>query len=668
MLLGNALLTASHRLVGIQVCINQQDVAERNAQVAMMGRIYSQTFKVVIWLGPGHDHVRSVFAFIRVWTMTLRRWDENFGMAFLHPRLFAELDHVMKTALSLWNLRLAQPSDGVMPEDTEQTSTPLETIHPDVFLKTVLDVFDDRPYWGRMWTFQELFLPEDGLFLCGHDIVVGVAEVYSVFFWLQSVGAPLIQQRRPEEISPSVWDVLHDLVLNLPKFPIFKILAFRIELIRLKEDEPGKVASLLRTTQFRQATNPRDLYYGVMGVLKLPLSVDYAAPVESVLMDASRMLCQGGSEMLTYLLAYAGSATPRRGLMLPSWATARGTIEALFRKEIFHMDSSAGGVVGSVSCGQLNRPRVSEDGQVLVCTGVILDAIESEAVKSYRRDLDGFEQQSAVDTADWAARVVDESITFFFDCPAGEFLSNMVARGATYAGGGSQFSALVRFWLQDHVMTAPNEHRSLRAMLDEDLEHNLILEAAQLFLLLCLLRDRDVERLRELQTKEKLSEEAFTESILRTSRFIVRGFSDTQREDNSAHGQQQPGDARNASTGTKSSETISWDDVLRFTSYQKRSNPPSQAEIDDYYLTNFHLAHAALLRTRKGYIGLGRAGIRPGDKVCVLAGANVPVILRPLGGQDYELVSYAFVVGAMHGEAWKLVETGEVGMEAFNLV
>lgn len=210
-------------------------------------------------------------------------------------------------------------------------------------------------------------------------------------------------------------------------------------------------------------------------------------------------------------------------------------------------------------------------------------------------------------------------------------------------------------------MTAPHEHRSFRDIIDEDPEHDLILETAQLFLLLCLLRDRDVERLQELQKKAKLSGEAFKQSVIRTSLFIVRGFSDAQRKDDSERGRQQPGDAR-------TSELISWDDVLRFTCYQKRTKALSEAEIGIYCLTNFHLAHAALLKTRKGYIGVGSAGIQRGDKVCVLAGANVPVILRPLGGQDYELVSYAFVVGAMHGEAWKIIETSEASIEAFNLI
>lgn len=544
----------------------------------MMDRIYLQTTKVFVWLGPGDDHVRSVFAFIRVWARTLCRWQKAFGTDSLHPRLLAELDHVMKTALLTWNLRLAQPADRTMPEDYDQTSAPVETIRPNVFLQTVKDIFDDRPYWGRMWTFQELFLPADGLLICGDDILVGIEEVHVVFLWLQDIGAPLIQHSRPKEVSPSVWDVLHMLVLNLSKFPIFKTLAFSIEIKRLQENEPGKIATLLRTTQFRQATNPRDLYYGVMGVLKLPVSVDYAAPVESVMMEASKMLCQGGSDMLTYLFTYAGSATPRRGLILPSWATARGTIEALFRKEIFHMNSSAGRAGGQVPFGQQNPPRVSENGQVLICTGVILDAIETEAVKSYRMDLDSFKEQSVDDPAAWAARMVDDSIAFFFGYHSDELLSNMVARGATYVGGGSHFSALVRFWLQDHIMTAPNEYRSFHAILNEDPEHNLILQEAQLFLLLCLVRDRDVERLRELQKKGELSEEALKKSIFRTSHFIVRGFSEAERQDESDHGRQQPGDARSSSTGRTNLEMISWDDILRFSAYRKRRKPPSTGD------------------------------------------------------------------------------------------
>lgn len=39
------------------VCMNQEDVREKNHQVSMMGRIYHQANRTVVWLGPsaGHD-------------------------------------------------------------------------------------------------------------------------------------------------------------------------------------------------------------------------------------------------------------------------------------------------------------------------------------------------------------------------------------------------------------------------------------------------------------------------------------------------------------------------------------------------------------------------------------------------------------------------------------
>ncbi|KUJ19068.1 HET-domain-containing protein, partial [Mollisia scopiformis] len=89
------------------VCINQDDMPERIAQVELMGRIYRQTSKVLVWLGPGDDHVCALFTFLRVWSKTLQIW-----------------------------------------------------IHP---IDTFIEVFVDRPYWSRTWTFQELQLPEEGI-------------------------------------------------------------------------------------------------------------------------------------------------------------------------------------------------------------------------------------------------------------------------------------------------------------------------------------------------------------------------------------------------------------------------------------------------------------------------------------------------------------------------
>jgi hypothetical protein len=38
------------------LCINQEDVIERNQQVYLMGSIYSQAREVLVWLGPEKDN------------------------------------------------------------------------------------------------------------------------------------------------------------------------------------------------------------------------------------------------------------------------------------------------------------------------------------------------------------------------------------------------------------------------------------------------------------------------------------------------------------------------------------------------------------------------------------------------------------------------------------
>ena len=44
------------------------------------------------------------------------------------------------------------------------------------------------------------------------------------------------------------------------------------------------------------------------------------------------------------------------------------------------------------------------------------------------------------------------------------------------------------------------------------------------------------------------------------------------------------------------------------------------------------------------------------DKVCILFGCSVPVILHPLGKDTYELVGEAYVHGAMSGEVVRSME------------
>ncbi|CAG9946849.1 unnamed protein product [Clonostachys rosea f. rosea IK726] len=72
------------------------------------------------------------------------------------------------------------------------------------------------------------------------------------------------------------------------------------------------------------------------------------------------------------------------------------------------------------------------------------------------------------------------------------------------------------------------------------------------------------------------------------------------------------------------------------------------------------LSGRCVLRTTNDWIGLGTVNTLPGDVVVVIAGADVPFILRPFGDR-YRLVGEAFVEGLMFGELFEgdPVFTGE---------
>jgi hypothetical protein len=62
------------------VCINQNDIAERNSQVAMMADIYRKASALIIWLGEGHDSDEDGRAFHAL--MSTQGWEANRSSEF----------------------------------------------------------------------------------------------------------------------------------------------------------------------------------------------------------------------------------------------------------------------------------------------------------------------------------------------------------------------------------------------------------------------------------------------------------------------------------------------------------------------------------------------------------------------------------------------------------
>lgn len=220
------------------VCINQLDTMERNSQVALMGRIYKQTRRLLAWLGPGDDKVKAIFAFIRVWSKFLDQWQATAPPDADPMQLLPLFDYVAKGAFQEWGMSLDEDA-----------------------IDAFVEVFNTRVYWERCWIFQELYLPGDALLICASDIVVRLPEVFCVFQWAYHDAAKLVNKSKPESMDDTVWEFLRVFVATMPSIPIFKMFAVRLKMVG-DSNHSEKVTTLLRNTRFLKATDPRDKVYG----------------------------------------------------------------------------------------------------------------------------------------------------------------------------------------------------------------------------------------------------------------------------------------------------------------------------------------------------------------------------------------------------------------------
>ncbi|KAI8670529.1 HET domain-containing protein [Fusarium keratoplasticum] len=79
----------------------------------------------------------------------------------------------------------------------------------------------------------------------------------------------------------------------------------------------------------------------------------------------------------------------------------------------------------------------------------------------------------------------------------------------------------------------------------------------------------------------------------------------------------------------------------------------------------YPLAFSIKFLTNNNYMGVASSA-EVGDKVVVLGGCDVPVLLRPKDGH-YEHISACFVAGLMDGEAKDMVDRGEAKLETFDI-
>lgn len=121
------------------LCINQTDIVERNAQVRIMGEIYTSATSTLIWLGEVDGHVARAMEW-------LQRFYDVFVTIEQHPE-------VSKS----WVDRLFTTSDGANSRYTEDALQAAFGEHP-TRVEACRDIWTllRRPWFTRKWVIQEV--------------------------------------------------------------------------------------------------------------------------------------------------------------------------------------------------------------------------------------------------------------------------------------------------------------------------------------------------------------------------------------------------------------------------------------------------------------------------------------------------------------------------------
>lgn len=134
------------------ICINQNDVDERNSQVGLMTRLYKQSNTVHVWLGEESDDSARAMKVIRELAYLPTSEEEWKSSEYIPKR--GQTHRPDGPGQPMVKLPL-EPA-AISAEEKEKNYKALISLY-------------QRPWWSRVWIRQEVALPDNVKFHCGTD-------------------------------------------------------------------------------------------------------------------------------------------------------------------------------------------------------------------------------------------------------------------------------------------------------------------------------------------------------------------------------------------------------------------------------------------------------------------------------------------------------------------
>ncbi|KNG85569.1 hypothetical protein ANOM_006648 [Aspergillus nomiae NRRL 13137] len=278
------------------ICINQEDIPEKNSQVLQMSSIYRSANAVLSWLGVEEDDSDyTIEVMIDIAGKVAASLDENDPLSWMAP-----------SQTELWQRNSDSHGMG------------------NKFWKGIVRLVQ-RSYWTRAWIVQEIVLARKVTLLCGMRLFQ-FQDLATISTWIMR----LHPDHRPSFASLSIW-----LYLSTPGYREYCGIAQPMKYVQFIQlvEEAARTETfgtsdhwkkIIITTRTAQASDPRDKLYSMASLLRHSVTPDYSISAEETYCKFTRMCLEADGGLHILLFAGHGIVTDIPGLLghhlfLPSW-------------------------------------------------------------------------------------------------------------------------------------------------------------------------------------------------------------------------------------------------------------------------------------------------------------------------------------------------------------
>lgn len=473
---------------------------------------------------------------------------------------------------------------------------------------TALKALRRHPWFIRMWTFQEYVRARHLVFRLGKEELQDIELWTARYAWGWSNQGFLGKLTEDQ----SGFLLLMDSFTHYENRVVFRGLYQSpdptLALQELAKREKLSALRLQTALHHFPATDPRDKVFAVLSAIKLNdfnMVPDYKMSCSDVYLEFAKQCIQSSGTLDVLDCAGVGITSSSTLLKLPSWVPdlrADANWPTNLRTKGFAADGN-----------RVPKIDIDANSSTLHCTGYIIDTVTCMIANDSRSN------------ASWGVHVLNNPL------PSSSHTRNT-----------PRIQALVRALMLDTSHWAGKE-----LVYYDESDEQLFFNATHAFLTDLLTAVPEAQL--QLQCREVTREQRFGVSAY-ALKFALLWHDMSQ------------------SSSLASGEAL-FEPFLKVPSSNVMTPWPfSQARADnrghdtraiferryrDYVINvNDNTRHRAMFDTIKGHVGIAPEHLRVGDKLCIVLGSKLPVLLRPSpSGTVYHHVGTCYVYGMMYGEA-----------------